>query len=129
MKMTTDAPLALTRLPSFSGWWHGLTLARQFVIAASAVVCLGMFALGTWVSHKIEDGVVQNTAATTALYMDSVVEPVLQGLAEADTLSDQAIARLNQQLVTTALGRRIVSIKIWNRDGRILFSKDQPLIG
>lgn len=129
MKMTSAAMIESKTMPSLTGWWHNLTLARQFVIAASAVVCLGMFALGTWVSHKIEEGVVQNTAATTAIYMDSIVEPLLQSLSDSDALPPDIIGQLREKLQSTILGRRIVSIKIWNKDGRILFSKDDPLIG
>lgn len=109
--------------------WRGMTLARQFVIAGTVVVCAGMFTLGSWVSHKIENGVVQNTAAATAIYMGSVVEPVLQELADRPDLKPSSIEQLESLLASSSLGQRIASVKIWDLKGRIVFSKDLDLIG
>jgi signal transduction histidine kinase len=129
MKMSSAVLMDTRLIPRVTERWHRLTLAQQFVIAASVVVCLGMFALGSWVAHKIEEGVVQNTAATTAIYMDSVVEPVLQELDVKTELSQASIDQLKTTLDSSTLGKRIASIKIWDKTGKILFSKDTPLIG
>ena len=56
--------------------WRGFTLARQF-LRGGAVLVAGMLAIGVWVTRQIEQGVTSNTAATTALYVDSVIAPLL----------------------------------------------------
>src|SRR4051794_27672338 len=52
--------------------WGRLTLARQFAIAGSAVLIAGMVVIALWVTDQIAEGVTRNTAAATALYVDSV---------------------------------------------------------
>ncbi len=98
--------------------WSALTLAMQFAIATSIVVSAFMALLATWVSSRIEDGVVENTAITTALYMESLLTPVLQPLANEANLSPHAQTSLNRILTETPLGREIVTIKIWAAPSR-----------
>lgn len=109
-----------------AGRWHGMTLARQFVIARTVVVRAGMFMLGSRVSHQVENGGVQDTAAATAIYMGSLVEPVLQELADQPDLEPTSIEQLKSMLSSSSLGQRIASVKIWDLKGRIVFSKDAP---
>jgi signal transduction histidine kinase len=105
-----------------------LTLAQRFALACLAVLLLGAFIIGSWVAREIEKGVVERTAAITALYVDSVVGPHLTGL-EAGSLSDADIARLNSLLWDTPLGEKIVSFKVWSTEGEILYGRDPGLIG
>lgn len=109
--------------------WHGLTLARQFALAGTAVLCISMAVLGAWVADRIQRGVIDNTVAATAVYMHSFVEPLIQDLATSKDLSPAAIDGFRKLLKDTPIGKRVVSIKIWSTDGRILFSKDDDLIG
>ena len=57
----SDQPVGLQRY----------TLTVQFLIAGSVVLLVGMVAIGFWVTKEIEEGVTRNTAAATALYMES----------------------------------------------------------
>lgn len=70
--------------------WKALTLARQFLLAGGAVLLAGMFTIGIWVTTQIEAGVTRNTAAATALYVDSVIAPLLPDIQEGQTLSQGA---------------------------------------
>ena len=60
----------------------GLTLAHQFSLAAGAVLISGMLVIGLWVTRQIEEGVTRNTATATALYVDSVIAPLLPDIRE-----------------------------------------------
>ena len=49
---------------------EGLSLARQFALAGGVVMLAATLLVGWFVSGRIEDVVVRNTANATALYMD-----------------------------------------------------------
>lgn len=99
-----------------------LSLTRQFLIGSLIVLVLGAAGIGVWVSRQIEDGVVQRSAATTALYVDSLIEPTLQSLATAASLSPEDRKQLEWLFADTPLGREVLLFRVWDRDGRIVFS-------
>lgn len=65
------------------GFFQRLTLAQQFMLAGLVILVSGMAGIGAWVGSQIENGVVHRTAGTTALYVDSLVEPLLQELGQS----------------------------------------------
>jgi signal transduction histidine kinase len=101
---------------------QALSLAQQYMLASLVVLVLFMATLGWWVSGRIEAGVVHETGATTALYVDSFVAPLLQELDDGETLSPANTARLDRLLTDTQLGQHILSLKVWNREGKVLYS-------
>lgn len=109
--------------------WLRLTLARQFLLAGGAVLFAGMLAIGIWVTRQIEGGVTSNTAAATALYVDSVIAPLLPNVRDQQILSPGARRALDEVLSQGALGRRLVSFKIWLQGGLIAYASDPALIG
>ncbi len=106
-----------------------LSLARQFMLASFVILFSGMFIIGAWLARRIEIGVVDRTAAVTALYVDSFIAPHLQVLYNADQLDAENIASLESLLINTPLGQEIVAFKVWGHDGRILYSTTSALIG
>ncbi|MGX5800548.1 sensor histidine kinase [Bradyrhizobium sp. Arg314] len=116
----------LTRLARV---WSGLSLAWQFVIAGGIGLLAVMLVVGLWVTSQIRDGVMHNSAATTALYVDSVIAPLLPDMRKSQELDDAVKRALDETLGQGALGKRLVSFKLWRRDGTILYSKDASLIG
>lgn len=109
--------------------WRRLSLAAQFAIAGSMVLMAIMGAIGTWVTKRIESGVAHNTAGATALYMDSVLAPLLQELAENSDLSASAQLKIDKLLSDTQIGRRIQSFKVWKEGGLVVYSSRPALIG
>jgi len=109
--------------------WSGLSLAWQFVIAGGIGLLAVMLVVGLWVTSQIRDGVMHNSAATTALYVDSVIAPLLPDMRKSQELDDTVKRALDETLGQGALGKRLVSFKLWRRDGTILYSKDASLIG
>lgn len=121
-RLTARRPLRLPR-------WSALTLSVQFLLAGSVVLIVGMLAIGLWVSKKIEEGVAQSTAAATALYMQSMVTPLVQNLAQTDRPDPESQAKLDALLTGTALGKQIVSFKIWKEGGLVVYSTSPSIIG
>jgi signal transduction histidine kinase len=114
---------------SLSSRWQRLSLATQFTIVAAIVVGITMAVLGRWVAARIESGVITNTAASAALYMDRFVEPYVQELANGGTLSPASQNALDELAKTKGFGERILAVKIWRADGTIVYSTYPALIG
>lgn len=109
--------------------WSELSLALQFLVAGGFCLLAVMLVVGSWVTMQIRDGVIRNSAATTALYVDSVIAPLLPDLRRSEQLSESAKQALDETLGQGALGKRLVSFRLWRRDGTVLYAKDASLIG
>jgi signal transduction histidine kinase len=109
--------------------WAELTLARQFALTGAVVLVAGMAVMGFWVTRQIEEGVTRNTATATALYIDSVIAPLLPDLRKEETLSEGARRALDETLSQGPLGQRLASFKIWKDGGLITYSSRPELIG
>jgi len=109
--------------------WNARSLASQFFITGGVVSIMAMLLIGILLTRLIEDAVIHNSGAATALYVDSVVAPLLPDM-QTETLLDEGSAQaLNETLSQGALGKRLVSFKLWRSDGTILYSHEQELIG
>jgi signal transduction histidine kinase len=93
------------------------------------VLVAGMLAIGIWVTEQIEDGVTRNSAAATALYVDSVIAPLLPEIRGEQALPDVTRRALDEVLAQGALGERLSSFKIWQQGGRIAYASEASLIG
>ncbi|WP_137930180.1 sensor histidine kinase [Mesorhizobium comanense] len=109
--------------------WSELSLALQFLVAGGFCLLAVMLVVGSWVTMQIRDGVIRNSAATTALYVDSVIAPLLPDLRKSEQLSASAKQALDETLGQGALGKRLVSFRLWRRDGTVLYAKDASLTG
>ncbi len=109
--------------------WKRLTLPGQFLLAGALVMIAAMLIVGFWVSSRIEQAVVQNSATSAALFMESFVSPLSQDLARSDTLSGPAERALTEIFEGTSLGERVVSYKIWKSGGLVVHASDKELIG
>jgi signal transduction histidine kinase len=127
------AGLALPARPGPAGGvlagYRRLSLARQFLLASLVVVVAGTVITGAWVGEQIESGVLSRTAAITALYVDSIVTPHLQGLAHEPRLDPADMAALDGLVTDTPLGQRVVAFKVWSPDGEVLYSPNRSLVG
>ncbi|MGQ0565920.1 MAG: sensor histidine kinase [Gemmobacter sp.] len=113
----------------FADPWSDLSLAGQFAVAGGVVLAVAAVVAGFFVSGRIEDAVVRNTATSTALYMDSFVAPLTQELATRPYLSAASRAEIGRLLSDTALGQRVVSFKIWREDGLLVDASNAALVG
>ena len=116
-------------IPRILRSWTDRSLAAQFALAGGVVMVLSMVIIGSLVAARIEEGVVRNTALATSQYMDSIVSPLSQDLADADELPPGASRALDEVFTNTPLGERVVSYKIWKPGGRIVEASDKSLIG
>src|SRR3954465_15476710 len=94
-----------------------LSLSQRFLLVSFPILLAGTLAIGWWIGEQVEDSVVRRLGGGTALYVDSFVSPHVQTLARAKDLTDADREELGALLANTALGKRIVSLKIWRPDG------------
>jgi signal transduction histidine kinase len=127
------APAPLSRLvgafAQADGWRGGLSLTTQFRWASLLVLVVAMLGTGNWIAQQTEYGTLNRTGALTALYVDSVLQDPLEVLATQDRLNSQQVATLDHLLHDTALGQRIVDMRVWSTTGEVLYSSDPTLVG
>lgn len=109
--------------------WNAQSLARQFSIAGGAVAVAAIALVGVFVTDLIEATVTRNSAAATALYVDSIIAPILPDLKTASALDETVERALDETLSQGALGQRLISFRLWRKDGTILYSNDKTLMG
>lgn len=114
--------------PSMSAFLRR-SLSQQFLIASFPILLVGMLLIGSWMAARIDESVAYRIGGVTGMYVDSFIAPHVQSLVSHDDLSTADLAALDRILTTTALNDKIVSLKIWRRDGRILYSSTKALIG
>ena len=108
---------------------RNLTFAQQYILISFVVMLASMLIIGLWVTQLIERGVTSQTAAVTALYVDSYLAPYVQELQTQPTLSDANIAFFERLMADNRLGQQIISLKIWAPDGTVVYSQDPTIIG
>lgn len=99
------------------------------MLAGVAVSLLAMLAVGSLVANVIERSFLGHAASATALYVDSVIAPVLPDMRTAQRLDDVVALSLDETLSAGKLSERLVSFRLWRRDGTILYSDQSELIG
>ena len=104
-------------------------MARQFLLAGGVVSVSVALIVGALVTMLIEAAVIRNSAATTAMYVDSVIAPLLPDLTTTDVLDDITSRILDETFGQGALGGRVLSFRLWRRDGTVLYATDKSLIG
>jgi signal transduction histidine kinase len=126
--MQTNLKSMLSPVRLLAGW-NSQSLARQFLLIGGFVSACAMLLVGAFVTSLIEDAVTRNSAASTALYVDSVIAPLLPDMQKTEVLDDTVTRALDETLGEGALGSRLMSFRLWRSDGTILYSNDKNLMG
>ncbi|WP_081163111.1 ATP-binding protein [Ensifer aridi] len=109
--------------------WNAQPLAKQFLLIGGLVAATAMAVVGAFVTSLIEDAVTRNSAATTALYVDSVIAPLLPDMQKTQVLDDTVARALDETLGQGALGDRLSSFRLWRADGTVLYSSEKNMVG
>ncbi len=107
-----------------------LSLVHRFLLIGILILLGGMALIGTWVGSQIETGGIGGTGIVTNMYLDGAIAPHVQSLAGGERLDDSDRVALDRMLSGTHLGEHIVALKIWGRNGRIVYNSANPsLVG
>ncbi len=106
-----------------------LTLAWRFLAANLVILIVGGLVVGTWIGNTLERGIVDRTAAVTALYVESFVAPHIQKLEADGSLPASSARELDSILNTGPLGDLVVSLRVWSPSGTIVYGSIGELVG
>ncbi|WP_275788690.1 sensor histidine kinase [Pararhizobium gei] len=109
--------------------WNARSLAWQFLLSGGLISFVAAIGVGAAVGMVIERAVTQNSAASTALYVDSIIAPLLPDMQSSQELGEGVIQALDETLSQGALSERLMTFKLWRKDGTILYSNDKNLMG
>jgi signal transduction histidine kinase len=88
-----------------------------------------MAILGNWVTTQITASALKSAAISSSVFMEIFLEPNVQDLAEGEVVTPQISDRLDAILVDTPLSNRLVSVKLWSKDGTIQYSTHKDQVG
>lgn len=114
---------------SLRNFFRNWTLVHYFRLTSLVVVALGALVIGSYIGEQIKTNIINETAASTALYLDSFIVPNLQELETSDSPTPEHVEVMNKQLTKTNLGRHIVAVKVWDKNNRIVYSNIPVLTG
>ncbi len=106
-----------------------INLKQRFIIISLLILLVNIVVIGIIVSKQIELGVINRISSTTALYVDSFVAPNIQEYDATGLIKQENISILNSLLENTALGKYIVSFRIWSSGGEIIYSTNHEHLG
>ncbi len=93
------------------------------------ILLAGTLVIGWWIGQQVKNSVVHRVGGVTALYVASFIAPHVQTLVDAGDLAAVDRESLQSDLANTPLGQKIVALKIWRKDGYVLFSSDASMGG
>lgn len=124
-------PMSRTQIATrrIAEMWRGLKLSQQFLIVSAAATIAAMAVVGSWLTHRIEGATAQQSAYDAALYVESVVGERIQGMADTPAFDVNVQRELEQLVVQTPLGRRVLSFKVWAKGARVIYANNPKHIG
>lgn len=105
-----------------------LSLAGRFALASAVILLSGAMILGGWLTQEVETSVIRRVAADSALYVEALVADEVQALG-ARPLSEEQRGRLRRAFDQPIREGRLLSVKIWNGRGEIVYATDETLVG
>ena len=108
--------------------WSRLSLAARFALASAIILLAGAAILGTVVTLIVETSVIRRVAADSALYVEALIGPEIQTIEEGG-FGDRQRDELIRVLEGAAFRGRVVSVKVWSKDGSIVYATDPHLVG
>lgn len=106
-----------------------LSFSRQFMLAIIAVLLIGMAIIGTWMGRQIENSAVNRAAAIAAVYVESILAAQLHDWSKVGEVGGATHAVLDRIFIDGPLRRKVLSFKLWDVDGRIIYSSDHAQLG
>lgn len=110
------------------------SLSNQFAVTGGLVMLLVMVLAGMLTSRIVTNATIENSAAATALFMDSFLSPHLQALAHTDILPDEKVEALDRLLGVNSeqdepFENRFPHLEIWKEGGLVVYSRSRGLVG
>lgn len=100
---------------------------RQFLLMGLVALVVVTTPVGFWIWTEAEGHALENSQQATENLAQNIVAPLLdEALLGGDPA---AIARLDERLRPWVVERSVFEIRLWDSDGRMVYSDDEKLIG
>ena len=106
-----------------------MSLEKRFFLIAILSAITIVAVLWSLVSNSISGYVMSRNSGSTALYMESFLEPHVQSMADGAPLSQADLKALELVARDKTLREHVVAVKVWDTKGEIVFATDAELIG
>ncbi|USJ28548.1 sensor histidine kinase [Ensifer adhaerens] len=139
--MVHDLTKDISRLPERKtrqggrdpGWWRNWfgeqTLAFQFVVASGILILIAAGIAGLLITEQVTKNTLNNRAAASALFMQSILSPFAEELGSGRVLSRSSIETLDRMFAAEEFRSRFPHLELWRADGTIVYSTSPELIG
>ena len=105
-----------------------LGLLGKFALASLLpVVALGLV-LAHYLKGQIEERALTNARQAAVLSSRLGIQPLLSASDLRDGLTPEKLRSLDKTLRTDLIGTDVARVKIWSRDGRVIYSDDRELV-
>ncbi|MBB3302950.1 signal transduction histidine kinase [Rhizobium sp. BK077] len=119
-----------TLVKTLSKLFRRSRLEVQFIIIASMVVLVLMFALGLWTTRSIEKAILKGAGTVDAGYLQAFIGPLItQENIKNRQVSPELRTKLAELLKSGPLSEHVKEIKIWNADGSLFYSASDRTVG
>ncbi|MCY0096969.1 sensor histidine kinase [Hoeflea ulvae] len=112
--------------------WHSMlsdwTLPHRFALIGGLITLAVTVLAGMVISSSLARNRIEAEATSTALLLDSVLGPIVQGLVLNGASGDET-ETLDRLLKSDQFRLRFPHVEIWLHDGRIIYSTSPGLIG
>ena len=115
--------------PFTTGGRPHLGLLGKFAIASLIPIVLLAVVLAQFLQGAIRDRALVNARQSASLLERSLIEPELAQASLSKPLPASEVARLDRRLQPSLDGNPIASIKVWNRNGLVIYASDRAIIG
>lgn len=108
---------------------RGMGLPLQFALIGGLIMLAAMVVAGHFTSQVVSRATIESSAASSALFMDSLIAPLVQSLRSQDRLPAESIEALDQILGSDPFESRFPHVEIWKEGGLVVYSRTPELIG
>lgn len=107
-----------------SAVWNRLSLSQQSLFIAFISINILIPILATWIGNTIEQAILRHTAASRAVSAETILSPLVQGLARQQEDAARSREALSTALAGVHTPRGIRIAKLWSSDGSVAFSNE-----
>ncbi|HET6319232.1 MAG TPA: HD domain-containing phosphohydrolase [Chloroflexota bacterium] len=106
-----------------------LSLLSQFSLVSFLLMLAIAVALAYGIQYSLEQNALQQEAESAASQVATILDPNLEPRDLSEPLGAERYAQIDALIRRNVLRDHIVRVKIWSRDGTLLYADDQQYVG
>ncbi len=115
--------------PGLPAWRLQISLRTRFAVAGGALMLTAMVLGGLYITQTATQKSIESAAASTGLLVSRLLDPYVDELSDAGSLSTIGHDSLDMVLGSSHLSARFPHLDIWNESGTIIYSRSDDIIG